>query len=195
MKTLAEIATFYKTDKEISHNVLGQGHRYCNFYDHHLSSMRFENLKILEIGIFDGGSLKMWEEYFPNSQIYGVDIDPNSNLINENRIRSYLLDASDRDQVNKFIEAYGPFDIVIDDGSHFTNHQWISWEIFSNNCKVFIWEDLHTSRLQGFLKGTNEFGEYPLDAAIRMSKNEKNCFLFDRDGDEKHVTFLKKNEY
>jgi len=193
MKSLKEIATFFGTDKAVNHKNHGEAHEYCDFYDYHLSSIRLEKLKIFEIGIFDGASLKTWEEYFPNSTICGVDIliEPQSVLINQGRINSYKLDAGDRSQLEQFISRYGPFDIVIDDGSHFTNHQWLSWELLSEKCKVFIWEDLHTSRMQHYMRGKVN-NKYPLDYAIELSKKyPENNFLFDKDSDEKHVTFLK----
>jgi len=195
LESLANLAIKYKTDKEISHIHHGEGHKYCNFYDLHLSSIRSNNLKIFEIGIFDGASLRMWKEYFYNSEIYGVDILKESQcvLINEERIRSFKLDAGNIDSLTSFANEYGPFDIVIDDGSHFTNHQWISWDIFSDNCKVFIWEDLHTSRMPHYMRGTKD-DLYPLDFAKKLSQEDPlNSFIFDRDGDEKHVTFLRKN--
>jgi len=195
MKTLKEIATFFGTDKAVNHKNHGEGHGYCDFYDYHLSSLRFDKLKIFEIGIFDGASLRMWEEYFPNSIIYGIDIlaEPQSILINQNRIKSYKLDAGDIVSLKEFIKEHGPFDIVIDDGSHFTNHQWISWKMLSGECKIFIWEDLHTSRMPHYMRGTND-GKYPLDFAKELSiKLPGNNFVFDRDNDEKHVTFLRKN--
>jgi hypothetical protein len=193
MKSLKEIAIKYGTDKEISHDIHGEGHRFCNFYDYHLSSMRNDKLKILEIGIFDGASLKMWEEYFSNSEIYGIDIliHPKAVLINQGRIKSYKLDAGNKVELDSFITKYGPFDIVIDDGSHFTDHQFLSWFTFNGKCKIFIWEDLHTSRMPHYMRAT--VGEkYPLDFAIELSKNDSNSFIFDRDNDEKHVTFLKR---
>lgn len=195
MLSLADIAIKFKTDKQIDHSIHGNGHKYCDFYDHHLSSIRYEKLKLFEIGIFDGASLRMWEEYFPNSEIFGIDIleYPESILINEGRIRSFKLDAGIKNNLLKFKKDYGPFDIVVDDGSHFTNHQFLSWEVFQSDSKVFIWEDLHTSRIPHYMRGTNSLKEYPLDVAKRMSKTEKNCFIFDRDNDEKHVTFLKYN--
>ena len=197
VKTLVEIATFFGTDKEVPHKVHGDGHRFCSFYDYHLSSIRMEKLKILEICIFDGASLKMWEEYFQNSVIFGVDnlSDPRARLVNEGRVFSFRLDAGDRDSLTSFESTFGPFDVVIDDGSHFTNHQWISWDVFKNKCKVFIWEDLHTSRMPNYINSKQ--GEtLPLDYAKRLaSEYSSNNFIFDRDGDEKHVTFLKKNEY
>ncbi len=195
LPSLKNLAIKYKTDKEVNHSSHGEGHRYCSFYDFHLSSMRSEKLKIFEIGIFDGASLRMWKDYFHNSNIYGVDIliEPQSVLLNEDRISSFKLDAGDKESLINFANKYGPFDIIIDDGSHFTNHQWLSWDIFSDNCKVFIWEDLHTSRMPHYMRGTKD-DFYPLDFAKKMSiQDPLNNFLFDRDGDEKHVTFLRKN--
>jgi hypothetical protein len=184
----------YGTDKEGDHSAHGEGHKFCNFYDHHLSSIRYDKLKIFEIGIFDGASLRMWEEYFPNSTIYGVDLleYTTSKLINEGRIKSFQLDAGNKELLLKFKKDHGPFDIVVDDGSHFTNHQWISWEVFSDDSKIFIWEDLHSSRIEHYMRGNDPRG-YPLDFAKQLYITEKNCFLFDRDGDEKHVTFVKIN--
>jgi hypothetical protein len=184
----------YGTDKEGDHSAHGEGHKFCNFYDHHLSSIRYDKLKIFEIGIFDGASLRMWEEYFPNSTVYGVDLleYTTSKLINEGRIKSFQLDAGNKELLLKFKKDHGPFDIVVDDGSHFTNHQWISWEVFSDDSKIFIWEDLHSSRIEHYMRGNYPRG-YPLDFAKQLCITEKNCFLFDRDNDEKHVTFLRKN--
>ena len=192
MKTLNEIATFFGTDKAVNHAHHGEAHEYCDFYDYHLSSIRFEELKILEIGIFDGASLRTWEEYFPNSTIYGIDILSWS-LINQGRIKSYIVDAGNRIQLQQFVDSHGPFDIVIDDGSHFTDHQWLSWDLFSDKCKIFIWEDLHSSRISHYMR--EKRGDmYPLDFAKNLFKEDPTkYYLFDKDFDEKHVTFLKKN--
>lgn len=194
-KSLHELGAYYGTDKAVNHANHGEAHEYCNFYDYHLSSMRFENLKLLEIGIFDGASLRMWNDYFCNSEIYGIDLllEPRAVLINEGRIHSYKLDAGDEVSLLQFVEEHGPFDIIIDDGSHFTNHQWLSWNLLANRCKVFIWEDLHTSRMPWYIRGTHN-GLLPLDFAKNMSQQfPKKCYLFDKDNDEKHVTFLNLN--
>jgi hypothetical protein len=93
--------------------------------------------KMLEIGIGykglfgtetyeNGASLRMWAEYFPDAEIYGLDIRPDA-LINEGRIRSYQCDQSSilsllaaRDQI-----GIG-FDLIVDDGSHVSEHQVLS---------------------------------------------------------------------
>jgi hypothetical protein len=187
-KSLHELGISCNTDKAFDHN-------FCHFYDTHLSSLREEELKILEIGVYEGASVRMWSQYFPNSKIYGVDflVEPESRLINEGNIESYRVDQGSKEELNNFEKNFGPFDIVIDDGSHFTHHQNISYELFGNKAPVFIWEDLHTSRMPHYIRTPFEV-ELPLDKARRLSDTESNCFFFDRDGDEKHVTFLKKNK-
>lgn len=186
MSELSNLGKKFNTDKEYDHS-------FCNFYENHLSSVRYQNLKILELGIWDGASLKMWKEYFPNSSIFGVDINP-IKVINEDRIKTFIFNAGDENLLSNFNKIYGPFDIVIDDASHFTNHQWVSWRVFSENCKIFIWEDLHTSRISHYITGVGLEGLLPLDYAKKLSLSNDNCYLFDKDNDEKHVTFLKINK-
>jgi hypothetical protein len=36
------------------------------------ASIRHLPIKLLEIGVENGCSIKMWEEYFPNGEIYGL---------------------------------------------------------------------------------------------------------------------------
>jgi hypothetical protein len=58
----------YKTNK-ITH------HGYERFYDHFLIPLRYKNINVLEIGVDDLRSLKMWLDFFPNASIYGLDIN------------------------------------------------------------------------------------------------------------------------
>jgi hypothetical protein len=66
-----------------------------------------------------GASLRMWEEYFPNAQIFGADID-SSCLFQEGRIKTFQLDQTVSDSVKNFWDSVGlfNFDIMIDDGLH-----------------------------------------------------------------------------
>ena len=185
--TLNELGEYYRTDKAYDH-------KFCDFYDEHLTHLRDKELKILEIGIFSGASLRMWSEYFKNSKIYGIDIlaHPQCVLVNEGNIQSYLVDQGSEEQLLEFVEEHGPFDIIIDDGSHFTNHQLLSYKLFGDTTPIFIWEDLHTSRMAHYIRSTSD-QELPLDIAKRRAQEDDNCFIFDRDNDENHVTFLVKN--
>jgi hypothetical protein len=110
-KKLDEIAIECNTDKSsISHN-------YTESYENHFEKIRFNNLKVLEIGIQNGFSLKMWKEYFENSTIVGIDLTDLSHL-KEDRVEIEVGNQSDEYFLRKVSERHGPFDIIIDDGSH-----------------------------------------------------------------------------
>ena len=100
----------YGTDKESKH-------KYCSaFYEKTFSDLKDKKLNILEIGIQHGSSLVLWNEYFKNSIVYGID---NSNFIKDRldtypRIKTIIQDA-----YKKELTFNLPlFDIIIDDGPH-----------------------------------------------------------------------------
>ena len=65
--TLDELAIKYAADKS-SHS-----HKYTQFYDLFFTPVKNSNLKILEIGIASGASLKMWRDYFITSIIFSIE--------------------------------------------------------------------------------------------------------------------------
>ena len=85
-----------------------------------LAPLRYKKITLLEIGIFKGGSLRFWCDYFmnPESKIIGIDISPPEDKFREN-VFIYKCDQSDHIKLKTIAEKYGPFDIIIDDGSHF----------------------------------------------------------------------------
>ena len=101
---------------------------YIPHYHRHFGPLRKKKLNILEIGVggykspHDGGnSLRMWKDYFPNSTIHGLDLYDKSALAEE-RIKIYKGDQCDRDCLMKIYNDMGGIDIVIDDGSHYSEH-------------------------------------------------------------------------
>jgi len=153
-KTLDELALQYHTDKS------SKVHGFADFYDKHLHSIRGQKVKILEIGIGKqkAPSLHMWADYFTNGIIYGYDIlSPENFEINNKRIRVHKVDQSDTGQLKEALEKHGPFDLIIDDGSHMISHQKRSLRYGIPALKdggIFIMEDLHTS-LKEHYKGKN----------------------------------------
>lgn len=92
--------------------------------------------KVLEIGIGyvgllgaayqNGASLRMWAEYFPEAEVYGLDIRPDA-LINEGRIHSVQCDQGKIASLLAARDAIGAgFDLIVDDGSHQPEHQILS---------------------------------------------------------------------
>jgi 8-demethyl-8-alpha-L-rhamnosyltetracenomycin-C 2'-O-methyltransferase len=151
MSTLTKISEKYDTSKRTE---LQCAH-YSRIYERYFSALRERPLTLLEIGVLRGESLKMWEEYFPNAEIYGVDIDISravNNIIHSEHPRIKLTEfnqeniAHHRSLIHDIIKK--PLDIVIDDGSHKNAHQILSFrEIFPyvSSGGIYVIEDLCTS--------------------------------------------------
>jgi hypothetical protein len=70
---------------------------YFDIYDLHFNRFRGSYVHILEVGIYSGGSLEMWQSYFgPRSKIYGVDIEPACKAYESDSVRVYIGDQADR---------------------------------------------------------------------------------------------------
>ena len=124
------------------------GKTYCDIYQKHFDSIRHNVKKLVEIGVRDGASLKMWKEYFPNAIIYGIDIDPRCKEMEEDRVKVFIGDQNDETFLNKIKDEIGEYDILIDDGSHITRHQITSYNILYPNLKnkgYYVIEDLRCS--------------------------------------------------
>lgn len=129
MKSLIDIAKNYDTDKSDSVNFLD---RYEKYFD----SLRDKNLKVLELGVFNGGSLLMWHEYFRNSLVVGLDINkcPLDSL--PDRVCFYQGQQNDELLLNKIFKECAPegFDIIIDDASHVGVFSRESFQFLFPNC-------------------------------------------------------------
>lgn len=104
--TLQEIGLKYGTDKATTHF-------YLDNYEKYLGSWRDKEFMLLEIGVGNGSSIKMWREYFPNAKVYGIDINPD--CAGEGIFIGNIIDVT---FWKKAMEEIGSPDIVIDDGGH-----------------------------------------------------------------------------
>jgi hypothetical protein len=109
--SLTDMADFFGSDKgTLKHN-------YTPIYEQHLAKIKSEPVRLLEIGVACGASLKMWSRYFPYGRITGVDIRPECAELCKGypNIDIKIADATK--------EAFiGEWDVVIDDGSHIAGH-------------------------------------------------------------------------
>lgn len=146
MKELTQIANEFYTDKGTT---TGECHSFTEFYDEYFKQYIGKPINILEIGVWNGGSLKMYETYFNgNCKIYGLDIEDKSHLDNKN-IKTFVVDQGSRIDLQAFKETIGDtkFDIILDDGSHIPQHQQLTLYYFSDLLTengIYILEDLHT---------------------------------------------------
>jgi hypothetical protein len=143
---------------------------YFDVYDRHFSKYRNKEIVILEIGVFQGGSLQMWKNYFGDkAKIYGIDIEPRCKEMEEENIKIFIGSQSDRKFLKEVKKQIPPVDILIDDGGHTMNQQIVTFEELFNQVKddgVYLCEDLHTSYWLGFGGGHKRQGTY-----IEYSKN------------------------
>ena len=129
MTSLCNIMTKYGSDK-------GSYHNYTTIYYEYFNNISNNNLNIFEIGLGTnytdvassmgpngkpGASLYGWKEFFPNSNIYGADIDKRI-LFNDDRIKTYFCDQTNIQSINNLWNNDDllnlEFDVILDDGLH-----------------------------------------------------------------------------
>jgi hypothetical protein len=153
--------------KENDQRLIHKWQHYFDVYDRHFSKYRNKEIVVLEIGVFQGGSLQMWKNYFgPKAKIYGIDINPQCKALEEENIQIFTGSQSDRNFLKEVIKQIPPIDILIDDGGHTMIQQIISYEELFSYVKedgVYLCEDLHTSywmKFGGGYKVRGTFIEY-----------------------------------
>lgn len=128
----------------------GSAHSYVDVYEDIFCDLRDKPVRMLEIGVCSGGSTAVWSEYFthPSAEIIGVDVNLSSIVPacdrrgQDMRLRIEQMDGTDPRTAETL---GGQFDIVIDDGSHFPQHQMESMRIFHSRVKpggYYIIEDI-----------------------------------------------------
>jgi hypothetical protein len=141
--TLLELCRQFPTDK------CPPWHNYVEIYETLFGRMRNAVIRFLEIGVFRGDSVRLWEAYFPNARIYGLDIDESTTKYKSARINILIGDQGNRADLAKVLYATGrELDVVIDDGGHAMNMQQISLGVLFPAIKsggLYIVEDVHTS--------------------------------------------------
>ena len=163
---------------------------YFEIYDRHFSAYRNKEIVVLEIGVFQGGSLQMWKNYFgPKAKIYGIDIDPKCKQFEEENIEIFIGSQSDKNFLKELRNKIPPIDILIDDGGHTMNQLKTSFdELFSHVKKdgIYALEDLHTCYWIDYGGGYKRMGSF-----IEYSKN----FIDDLHAWHSRQPSLKINEF
>lgn len=149
---------------------------YFDIYDRHLARFRGKPVTVLEIGVYHGGSLQMWREYFgPAAKIIGVDINPACQVFSGDGIEVVIGSQEDRNFLASLREQFPQFDVVIDDGGHTMRQQIITFEELYCHVKpdgVFLAEDLSTSywpEYGGGYKNKESFIEYTKPLIDRLN--------------------------
>lgn len=152
MQSLDEIAGYYGTDK---HSGI---HNYCKYYEKYLPFNRNKPIKILEIGVFNGKSLLTWKDFFENSTVIGIDINKDC-LKYTNPTKNIWVEIGSQNDIEflrSLVNKWGPFDMILDDGSHMNEDVITSFDYLIDYVKssgVYIVEDSCCSYWQEFNGG------------------------------------------
>ncbi len=140
--SLDEIGLETGTDKASTH------HGYLEFYERFFEKLRGNSVTILEIGVLQGASMQMWEKYFPQGIVVGADINPDVVRFESRRVKIEIIDQSNVQDLIDLGVKHGPFDVIVEDGSHLWEHQITSLRTlfpFLKDKGFYIVEDLQTN--------------------------------------------------
>lgn len=132
---------------------------YLREYDRLLGGYQALPIRLLEIGIQNGGSLEKWTKFFPHStRLIGCDINPECGLLEyeDPRISVIVGDANENDTSQQIFDVCAEFEIVIDDGSHRSGDIVKTFARYFSHVRdggVFIAEDLHCSYWRNYEGG------------------------------------------
>ena len=149
------LETFF--DAHTSGPGLWKWRHYFDIYHRHFSKFVDRKPTILEIGVFSGGSLAMWQEYFgAGCKIFGVDMIDECRRFESDSVHILIGDQGDRDFWRRFKAEVPPIDIVIDDGSHLPEHQMVTMEEMLPHLRpggVYLCEDIYNPEFDHFVDG------------------------------------------
>ena len=135
------LAGQYPTDKS---------QRYLDNYESYFRPLAEQPIKLLELGVRQGGSLLMWRDYFAHGLIAGLDAAAVTVPDDSGRVRVFQGLQQDKKVLSHIAQEVAPsgFDVIIDDASHIAEPSRITfWHLFENHLKsggLFVIEDWGT---------------------------------------------------
>jgi hypothetical protein len=153
--------------------------QYFEAYEAVFSARRSAPLRILEIGVYYGSSLQLWRKYFAHldTLVVGIDIREECKRYDApaDGIRVRVGSQADAAFLAGVVAEFGPFDVVIDDGSHHTSHQIASFNaLFGPGLAddgIYLVEDLHANYWLPWRDSSNSFIDLCKDLVDRMHEH------------------------
>jgi hypothetical protein len=116
--------------------------RTLELYDRFFAPLADQPVNLLEIGVYRGGSVRLWQDYFPFGQVVGLDMQLPPGLDDEPRIRLYQGGQHDAPLLRRIAAENAPdgFDVIIDDASHIGINARASFDVlFDDHLKPGGW--------------------------------------------------------
>ena len=135
---------------------------YLEVYERLFAPFRDKPVRLLEIGVLNGGSLEIWQKYFPRAEIIvGCDINPDCRKLgfDDKKIAVIIGDANSQETEREITACSAEYDIVIDDGSHKSSDIVRSFARYFRllaDGGIYVAEDLHCSYWNAFEGGLYE---------------------------------------
>lgn len=163
-------------------------HSYLDTYEKIFQNKKYSDVNILEIGVFQGGSIKLWKDYFVKGCVYGIEINGLDSIIDDsikqdNRITLYTNTNAYDDNFLKSKLDNIKFDFLIDDGPHTLESMIFYLTNYVHLLKadgVLIIEDVQNYSWIEVLKNNTpaEFQQYIKVIDIRHVKGRYDDLLF-----------------
>ncbi|KAI1694192.1 methyltransferase domain-containing protein [Ditylenchus destructor] len=123
---------------------------YTRIYPMYFYRLKDEPIQLLEIGIFRGQSVRLWENYFSKAELHFIDLPDHRDYIEyySNRSQYHFINQTHVDQLIAMANTSGPFDVIIYDAGHNMNEQILSFETLFPYVKaggMYVIEDIFTS--------------------------------------------------
>jgi hypothetical protein len=125
---------------------------YFPIYERVFAELRSRPIRFLEIGVARGGSLAAWRRYFhPTTTIVGIDVDPGCRQFDSPATNVHVRIGGQQDPafLRDLAAEFGPFDAVLDDGSHIPSYTIDSFRfLFASGLAdggVYLVEDVHSN--------------------------------------------------
>lgn len=157
-------------------NAIDKWLHYFDIYDFWFKKYKNKQVVILEIGIFQGGSLNMWRNYLgKDAKLYGIDANPLCKQFESENTKIFIGSQEDREFLRKVKAQIPKIDILIDDGGHTMNQQITTFEEMYDHVTqngIYVCEDLHTSYWEvygGGFKRESTFIEYSKTLIDRLN--------------------------
>jgi hypothetical protein len=95
------------------------GRTYLDVYELYLRGWRRKRFALLELGVYRGESLRMWQSYFRRARVYGLDVDPAAASRVGDSFRVFVGSQGDAEFLSRVADDIGPdLRLVVDDASH-----------------------------------------------------------------------------
>ena len=177
---LDNLFSHYDTDKANFINSRNEpGHGFSKFYETHLNSFKEKKIKILEIGSYSGAAAAAFVKYFPNSEVYCLDVNLRNFKYASKKIHTFGLDVSNHKMMLKFlskinfIKSIKHFDVIIDDGSHIQSDQLIALNFFYKYVAIDGFYIIEDYKYPNYHKHLNDVDDVKIDELIKKIKNKE----------------------